>query len=60
MPTNSVERVRDILVRPFSLGGLTLPNRVVMAPMTREFSPAACRATTWRSTTPGGRPPGSV
>ncbi|WP_333737464.1 NADH:flavin oxidoreductase [Streptomyces sp. IBSBF 2806] len=39
MPTNSVERVRDILVRPFSLAGLTLPNRVVMAPMTREFSP---------------------
>ena len=39
MTTNSVERVRDILVRPFSLGGLTLPNRVVMAPMTREFSP---------------------
>ncbi|SHM84394.1 NADH:flavin oxidoreductase [Actinacidiphila paucisporea] len=39
MPMNSVERVRDVLVRPFSLGGLTLPNRVVMAPMTREFSP---------------------
>ncbi|MEV6014602.1 MULTISPECIES: NADH:flavin oxidoreductase [unclassified Streptomyces] len=39
MPTNSVDRVRDILVRPFSLGNLTLPNRVVMAPMTREFSP---------------------
>ncbi|TXS47492.1 NADH:flavin oxidoreductase [Streptomyces sp. OR43] len=39
MPTNFVERVRDILVRPLSLGGLTLPNRVVMAPMTREFSP---------------------
>ncbi|MEV6192500.1 NADH:flavin oxidoreductase [Streptomyces sp. NPDC051920] len=39
MPTHSAERVRDILVRPFSLGGLTLPNRVVMAPMTREFSP---------------------
>ncbi|MGF6883203.1 2,4-dienoyl-CoA reductase-like NADH-dependent reductase (Old Yellow Enzyme family) [Nocardia sp. GAS34] len=28
-----------ILARPFSLGSLTLPNRVVMAPMTREFSP---------------------
>jgi 2,4-dienoyl-CoA reductase-like NADH-dependent reductase (Old Yellow Enzyme family) len=39
MPTNPVERAKDILVRPFSLGGLSLPNRVVMAPMTREFSP---------------------
>lgn len=39
MPVNPVERVRDVLVRPFSLGGLALPNRVVMAPMTREFSP---------------------
>ncbi|MFF7475324.1 NADH:flavin oxidoreductase [Streptomyces sp. NPDC008092] len=39
MPKYSVERARDVLDRPFSLGGLTLPNRVVMAPMTREFSP---------------------
>ncbi|MFI2281222.1 NADH:flavin oxidoreductase [Nocardia beijingensis] len=39
MPTKPFERARDILVRPFSLGSLTLPNRVVMAPMTREFSP---------------------
>ncbi|MFC8342654.1 NADH:flavin oxidoreductase [Streptomyces sp. NPDC057280] len=27
------------LFRPFALGGLRLPNRVVMAPMTRNFSP---------------------
>ncbi|MQS09395.1 hypothetical protein FNX48_020110 [Streptomyces sp. IF17] len=27
------------LFRPFSLGPLDLPNRVVMAPMTRRFSP---------------------
>lgn len=27
------------LFRPFTLGGLELPNRVVMAPMTRSFSP---------------------
>jgi 2,4-dienoyl-CoA reductase-like NADH-dependent reductase (Old Yellow Enzyme family) len=27
------------LFRPFQLGELTLPNRIVMAPMTREFSP---------------------
>ncbi|KOV93763.1 NADH:flavin oxidoreductase [Streptomyces sp. NRRL B-3648] len=39
MPPNPVERAKDHLVRPFSLRGLSLPNRVVMAPMTREFSP---------------------
>jgi 2,4-dienoyl-CoA reductase-like NADH-dependent reductase (Old Yellow Enzyme family) len=30
----------DSLFRPFILNGLSLPNRVVMAPMTRSFSPA--------------------
>src|SRR3954447_20933582 len=29
----------DVLFRPFKLKGLNLPNRVVMAPMTRSFSP---------------------
>ncbi|MGA0603878.1 NADH:flavin oxidoreductase [Caulobacter sp. KR2-114] len=29
----------DLLFTPFDLKGLTLPNRVVMAPMTRYFSP---------------------
>ena len=29
----------DLLFRPFQLKGLRLPNRVVMAPMTRSFSP---------------------
>lgn len=29
----------DVLFRPFSCKGLNLPNRVVMAPMTRSFSP---------------------
>ena len=29
----------DPLFRPFSVGKLTLPNRIVMAPMTRSFSP---------------------
>ncbi|HEX7885816.1 MAG TPA: NADH:flavin oxidoreductase [Phenylobacterium sp.] len=29
----------DVLFTPFTFKGLTLPNRVVMAPMTREFSP---------------------
>ena len=27
------------LFRPFNVGALSLPNRIVMAPMTREFSP---------------------
>jgi 2,4-dienoyl-CoA reductase-like NADH-dependent reductase (Old Yellow Enzyme family) len=29
----------DVLFRPFQLKSLTLPNRIVMAPMTRAFSP---------------------
>lgn len=29
----------DTLFRPFTIKGLTLPNRIVMAPMTRSFSP---------------------
>lgn len=29
----------DALFRPFTIKGLTLPNRFVMAPMTRSFSP---------------------
>ena len=29
----------EVLFRPFTLTGLKLPNRVVMAPMTRSFSP---------------------
>ena len=29
----------DSLFQPFTLKGLTLPNRIVMAPMTRSFSP---------------------
>jgi 2,4-dienoyl-CoA reductase-like NADH-dependent reductase (Old Yellow Enzyme family) len=32
-------RAAQILSRPISLGGLTVPNRIVMAPMTRMFSP---------------------
>ena len=32
-------RAAQILSRPVALGGLTVPNRVVMAPMTRKFSP---------------------
>ena len=29
----------DALFRPFTVKSLTLPNRIVMAPMTRSFSP---------------------
>ena len=29
----------DALFRPFEFGGVTLPNRIVMAPMTRSKSP---------------------
>ncbi|MGV9884948.1 NADH:flavin oxidoreductase [Streptomyces sp. NPDC003006] len=32
-------RAARILGRPFDINGLTLPNRIAMAPMTREFSP---------------------
>lgn len=38
----------DDLFRPFTLNGLTVPNRFMTAPMTREFSPGVCRPTTWR------------
>ncbi|MEU5278520.1 NADH:flavin oxidoreductase [Streptomyces asoensis] len=33
-------RAAEILSRPVSLNGLTVPNRIAMAPMTRMFSPA--------------------
>ncbi len=29
----------DVLFQPFKLKGLSLPNRIVMAPMTRSKSP---------------------
>ena len=32
-------RAAQLLSRPITIGGLTLPNRVAMAPMTRGFSP---------------------
>ncbi|WP_431970182.1 NADH:flavin oxidoreductase [Nocardia sp. bgisy134] len=32
-------RAAEILSRPLALNGLTVPNRIVMAPMTRMFSP---------------------
>ncbi|BCL28907.1 NADH:flavin oxidoreductase [Streptomyces aurantiacus] len=35
----SASRAAGILSRPVSLNGLTVPNRIAMAPMTRQFSP---------------------
>ena len=37
--TTPASRAAQILSRPIALGGLTVPNRIVMAPMTRQFSP---------------------
>ncbi|BFV55748.1 NADH:flavin oxidoreductase [Kitasatospora sp. CMC57] len=39
MPSTTASRATEVLARPFSLGSLSLRNRIVMAPMTREFSP---------------------
>ncbi|WP_371521749.1 NADH:flavin oxidoreductase [Kitasatospora sp. NBC_01300] len=35
----AASRAADILSRPVTLNGLTVPNRIAMAPMTRRFSP---------------------
>ncbi|WP_338703286.1 NADH:flavin oxidoreductase [Streptomyces sp. Q6] len=37
--TTTTSRAAQILSRPISLNGLTVPNRIAMAPMTRMFSP---------------------
>ncbi|MFF7261868.1 NADH:flavin oxidoreductase [Streptomyces sp. NPDC008159] len=39
MTTASTSRAADVLSRPTVINGLTVPNRIVMAPMTRNFSP---------------------
>jgi 2,4-dienoyl-CoA reductase-like NADH-dependent reductase (Old Yellow Enzyme family) len=36
---SAASRAAEILSRPASINGLTVPNRIVMAPMTRMFSP---------------------
>ncbi|MFJ6985257.1 MULTISPECIES: NADH:flavin oxidoreductase [unclassified Streptomyces] len=38
-PTAAASRAAEILGRPVTLNGLTVPNRIAMAPMTRMFSP---------------------
>ncbi|MBO4254802.1 NADH:flavin oxidoreductase [Streptomyces griseorubiginosus] len=35
----TTSRAAEILSRPTAINGLTVPNRIVMAPMTRQFSP---------------------
>ncbi|MEU0336602.1 NADH:flavin oxidoreductase [Streptomyces sp. NPDC006193] len=37
--TPAASRAAQVLSRPITLNGLTVPNRIVMAPMTRMFSP---------------------
>ncbi|MEU3794681.1 NADH:flavin oxidoreductase [Streptomyces fructofermentans] len=37
--TASASRTARLLSRPVRINGLTVPNRIVMAPMTRQFSP---------------------
>jgi 2,4-dienoyl-CoA reductase-like NADH-dependent reductase (Old Yellow Enzyme family) len=44
------------LFQPFTLKTLNLANRIVMAPMTRSFSPVACRRPRLQSTTASGPP----
>ncbi|MER6953136.1 MULTISPECIES: NADH:flavin oxidoreductase [unclassified Streptomyces] len=39
VPASAPERAAEILSRPVSINGLTVPNRIAMAPMTRMFSP---------------------
>ncbi|MGW0943839.1 NADH:flavin oxidoreductase [Streptomyces sp. NPDC002623] len=39
VPASVPERAAEILSRPVSINGLTVPNRIAMAPMTRMFSP---------------------
>ena len=36
---SAASRAAEVLSRPVELGGLTVPNRIAMAPMTRMFSP---------------------
>ncbi|MER8031123.1 NADH:flavin oxidoreductase [Streptomyces bauhiniae] len=37
--TSAASRAAQLLSRPIALNGLTVPNRIAMAPMTRMFSP---------------------
>ncbi|MFL4905160.1 NADH:flavin oxidoreductase [Streptomyces sp. MMS24-I2-30] len=37
--TTSASRAAQVLARPIAINGVTVPNRIAMAPMTRSFSP---------------------
>lgn len=39
VPGPAASRAAEVLSRPVAVGGLTVPNRIAMAPMTRMFSP---------------------
>ena len=49
----------EVLFQPFKFKGLNLPNRVVMAPMTRSMSPGGVATEDVAPTTPGAPPPRS-
>ena len=49
----------DALFKPFTFKGLTLPNRVVMAPMTRSKSPGGVATADVAAYYAGGRRPRS-
>lgn len=53
---DAASRAAQILARPATINGLTVPNRIAMAPMTRMFSRAASPARTWSRTTPAAPP----
>ncbi|MFD5457229.1 oxidoreductase, partial [Streptomyces olivaceus] len=38
-PVEAASRAARLLARPATINGLTVPNRIAMAPMTRMFSP---------------------
>ncbi|MGQ4421684.1 hypothetical protein ACN6LL_006800, partial [Streptomyces violaceoruber] len=38
-PAEAATRAAQLLARPATINGLTVPNRIAMAPMTRMFSP---------------------
>ncbi|GAB4052276.1 NADH:flavin oxidoreductase [Catellatospora paridis] len=45
IPSSAALRTSQIFQRPMTIGSLTVENRIVMAPMTREFSPGGVPGT---------------
>lgn len=56
MTADAATRAAEILSRPVSINGLTVPNRIAMAPMTRMFSPGGVPGRTSSATTPAAPP----